>query len=154
MMGNTAENVARQFGIDRARWTRSRCKATSAPPRPQAGQTLRRGDDAVRAAARLPRRPVAADDGVRSEQTLEALAKLRPVFDKRQNGDVTVGNSCQVTDGAVAMLCMSVEEGEEPRPRTARDRARHRRAPPVAGDDGPRPRARDAEGAGEGRPRS
>jgi acetyl-CoA acetyltransferase family protein len=50
---------------------------------------------------------VTTDDGVRSEQTIEALQKLRPVFD-RHEGDVTVGNSCQVTDGAVALLCMSV----------------------------------------------
>ena len=48
-----------------------------------------------------------ADDGVRAEQTLVALGKLQPVFDRRE-GEVTVGNSCQITDGAVALLCMSV----------------------------------------------
>ena len=36
----------------------------------------------------------------------EALQKLRPVFD-RNAGDVTVGNACQITDGAVALLCTS-----------------------------------------------
>jgi acetyl-CoA C-acetyltransferase/acetyl-CoA acyltransferase len=43
------------------------------------------------------------DVGPREGQTLEALAKLRPYFDRR-NGTVTVGNACQVTDGAVALL--------------------------------------------------
>ncbi|MHC4514699.1 MAG: thiolase family protein, partial [Planctomycetota bacterium] len=49
---------------------------------------------------------VSQDNGIRHPQTLEALAKLRPVFDRRE-GDITVGNACQVTDGAVAMLAMS-----------------------------------------------
>src|SRR5439155_508085 len=43
------------------------------------------------------------DVGPRDNQTIEALAKLKPYFD-RKNGTVTVGNSCQVTDGAVALL--------------------------------------------------
>jgi acetyl-CoA acetyltransferase family protein len=46
---------------------------------------------------------VEADNGVRDGQTLEALAKLRAVFDKR-GGTVTAGNASQVTDGAVALL--------------------------------------------------
>ena len=43
------------------------------------------------------------DVGPRSTQTMEALAKLKPIFDRR-DGTVTVGNACQVTDGAVALL--------------------------------------------------
>jgi acetyl-CoA acyltransferase len=43
------------------------------------------------------------DVGPREGQTLEALARLKPFFDRR-NGTVTVGNSCPVTDGAVALL--------------------------------------------------
>ena len=34
---------------------------------------------------------------------MEALAKLRPLFDRR-DGTVTAGNSCQITDGAAALL--------------------------------------------------
>ncbi len=45
------------------------------------------------------------DNGVREEQSLEALAKLRPVFN-RYGGTVTAGNASQVTDGAVALLVM------------------------------------------------
>jgi acetyl-CoA acetyltransferase family protein len=43
------------------------------------------------------------DVGPREGQTMEALAKLKPYFDRR-NGTVTVGNSCLVTDGAAALL--------------------------------------------------
>ena len=46
------------------------------------------------------------DDGPRKEQTLEALAKLKPFFD-RDTGSVTVGNACPITDGAAAVLIMS-----------------------------------------------
>jgi len=46
---------------------------------------------------------VTDDVGPRATQTMEALAKLKPIFDRR-DGTVTVGNACQVTDGAVALL--------------------------------------------------
>ena len=45
------------------------------------------------------------DDGIREDSTLEALAKLKPVFSK--NGTVTAGNSSQTTDGAAASVIMS-----------------------------------------------
>lgn len=46
------------------------------------------------------------DNGVRHTQTMEALARLRPVFDKHY-GTVTAGNSSQITDGAAAVLVAS-----------------------------------------------
>jgi len=49
-----------------------------------------------------------ADDGVRRDSSVERLAKLKPVFD-RTYGNVTAGNSSQVTDGA-AMLILASEE--------------------------------------------
>ena len=60
---------------------------------------------------RASRKPgaVTDDNGVRENQTMEALAKLRPVFEKR-GGTVTAGNASQITDGAVALLVMS-EDG-------------------------------------------
>ena len=48
----------------------------------------------------------AQDNGVRENQTLEALAKLKPYFDRRF-GTVTAGNSSQITDGGAATLVMS-----------------------------------------------
>jgi acetyl-CoA acyltransferase len=48
------------------------------------------------------------DNGVREGQTMEALAKLRPFFD-RTYGTVTAGNSSQITDGAAAVVVASEE---------------------------------------------
>jgi acetyl-CoA C-acetyltransferase len=48
------------------------------------------------------------DDGVRADSTLEKLAKLRPVFDKGI-GNVTAGNSAQITDGAAWLILASEE---------------------------------------------
>jgi len=51
---------------------------------------------------------VTRDIGPRAEQSPEALAKLKPVFERR-DGTVTAGNSCMVTDGAAAVLVSSEE---------------------------------------------
>jgi acetyl-CoA acyltransferase len=51
------------------------------------------------------------DIGPRDTQTLEALAKLKPFFDK-QTGTITAGNSCPITDGAAMTLLMSREKAE------------------------------------------
>ena len=105
MMGNTAEKVAQQFGIDRAAMDEF---ALQSHQRAAAAQQVNHFAHEMVPFVPPPRfkAAVVADDGVRTEQTLQALAKLKPVFD-RHEGDVTVGNSCQVTDGAVALLCMS-----------------------------------------------
>jgi acetyl-CoA acetyltransferase family protein len=98
-MGQTAEVLAREFRIRRER---------------QDEFALVSHQRAVAARERLreeivplfppPAFEVVRDDiGPRENQTLEALARLKPYFDRR-NGTVTVGNSCQVTDGAVALL--------------------------------------------------
>ena len=59
---------------------------------------------------------VTADEHPRPDTTLEALAKLKPVF--REGGSVTAGNSSGLTDGAAAMVLMSASraaaEGREP----------------------------------------
>jgi acetyl-CoA acyltransferase len=52
--------------------------------------------------------PVTADNLLRKATSLEALAALRPVFDRRY-GSVTAGNSSPLTDGAAAVLLMSEE---------------------------------------------
>jgi acetyl-CoA acyltransferase len=51
---------------------------------------------------------LAADNGIRTDSTLEQLAALKPVFD-RKYGSVTAGNSSPLTDGASAVLLMSEE---------------------------------------------
>lgn len=51
------------------------------------------------------------DNGPRENQTMEALANLKPFFDK-YTGTVTAGNSSQITDGAAAILVMEEEEAK------------------------------------------
>ncbi|CAM5782206.1 acetyl-CoA C-acetyltransferase [Brevibacillus borstelensis] len=51
------------------------------------------------------------DEGVRADTSLEALAKLKPVFHVK--GSVTAGNSSQTSDGAAAVLVMSAEKAAE-----------------------------------------
>ena len=52
------------------------------------------------------------DDGARSDTGVEALAKLRPVFDK-PFGAVTAGNSAQITDGAALVIVVASGEAVE-----------------------------------------
>jgi acetyl-CoA acyltransferase len=54
---------------------------------------------------------VTKDNGVRADTSLEALAKLKPVFDRRY-GTLTAGNSSPLTDGGSAVLLMSEERAK------------------------------------------
>ena len=105
-MGETAEVLYKDFGISRAEQDafalESHLKATKARAK------LREEMMTVY----LPRGKFVQDDnGVREQQTMEALAKLRPVFAKH-NGTVTAGNASQITDGAAAFLVMSEEKAK------------------------------------------
>ena len=103
-MGQTAEIVAKRFGI-----TREMMDAFAADShlRVLAAREAKHFDEIeplIDAAGNVYQ----DDDGVRTDSTPERLAKLRPVFDKVY-GSVTAGNSSQVTDGA-AMLILASEE--------------------------------------------
>jgi len=52
-----------------------------------------------------------ADQGIRPETSLEALASLKPVF--KPDGKITAGNSSQISDGAAAVLLMSREKADQ-----------------------------------------
>ncbi len=54
---------------------------------------------------------VTHDNGIRADSSLEALAKLKPVFDKRY-GSLTAGNSSPLTDGGSAVILMSEEKAK------------------------------------------
>ena len=105
-MGETAEVLAREFGVTRAE---------------QDEFALESHRRAVAARERLSEEICPAylssgvldhDNGPRPNQTLEALAKLKPVFE-RKTGTVTAGNASQITDGAVALLVMSESKANE-----------------------------------------
>ncbi|MGB7402880.1 MAG: thiolase family protein [Arcobacter sp.] len=51
------------------------------------------------------------DDGIRFNQTIQALSKLKPIFDR--NGTVTAGNSSQVSDGACMMILCTESKAKE-----------------------------------------
>lgn len=114
MMGGTAEVVARDFGITREEQDvyalESHRRAADAQ------KTGRLAEEIARIAVESVGREVGEDFGPRKDQTLEALRKLKPFFEK--NGTVTVGNSCSITDGAAALLLMPGEavraEGRTP----------------------------------------
>ena len=97
LMGQTAENVAYRFGI-----TREQMDAYAARSHQRLLDAQRAGrlDDEIVPIYEKSGKLHAADDGVREDSTPENLAKLKPFFD-RKYGNVTAGNSSQVTDGAV-----------------------------------------------------
>ena len=102
-MGQTAENVATGSASTAPPWTPTRPAATSARWRRAAGALAEIVPIIDAKGALYPE-----DDGVRADSTPEKLAKLKPVFDKPW-GNITAGNSSQVTDGA-AMLVLASEE--------------------------------------------
>jgi acetyl-CoA acetyltransferase family protein len=106
-MGETAEVLAREFGIGR---DEQDAFALESHKRAVAAQEKLNEEICP---AFLPAKAKAAikDNGPRENQSTQALAKLKPVFDRR-TGTVTAGNASQVTDGAVALLVMSEERAE------------------------------------------
>ncbi len=103
LMGQTAENLAFRFGITRAEMdayaARSHQRVLAAQ---KAGYFAREVEPLYDKHGTL----YASDDGVREDSTPENLAKLRPFFD-RKYGNVTAGNSSQVTDGAAWVVIAS-----------------------------------------------
>jgi acetyl-CoA C-acetyltransferase len=109
-MGITAENVASRYGVSREDQDKL------------AVESHRRAVDAIRhcvfqeqilAIEQKTKSGVIkidTDEQPRSDATLEALAKLKPVFDK--NGTITAGNASTVNDGAAALVLMERHAAE------------------------------------------
>jgi acetyl-CoA acyltransferase len=114
-MGNTAENVARQFGVSRgdqdafaldshrkavAAWARGDFTAEVLPIKTRVfdGEIWR---DIT----------VDRDEGPRADTSLEKLAALKPAFDP--TGSVTAGNSSPLNDGAAALVLMAADKARE-----------------------------------------
>lgn len=104
-MGETAENVARRYGISREdqdafalqsqqRWRAAHEAGRFADEIVPVEIPLRKGEPVV----------FDTDEHPRPETTLEQLARLRPVFARDDRGTVTAGNSSGINDGAAAML--------------------------------------------------
>ena len=107
LMGQTAENLAFRFGITRGEMDEFAARSHARTLRGQ-----REGHFADEIVPLYDKgKAYVADDGVREDSTAENLAKLRPFFD-RKYGNVTAGNSSQVTDGA-AWLVLASERAVE-----------------------------------------
>jgi acetyl-CoA C-acetyltransferase len=111
LMGQTAENLAYRFGITRREMdeyaARSHQRVLAAQ---KAGHFAAELVPLYDKAGKL----CAIDDGVREDSTAENLAKLRPFFDKKY-GNVTAGNSSQITDGGAWVIVASARAVDEHR---------------------------------------
>jgi acetyl-CoA acyltransferase len=106
-MGETAEVLAREFGISREAQDDF---ALQSHRRAVAAQEAGRLGEEIAPVFPAPYKEVVAQDvGPRKGQSLEALAKLRPYFNPK-TGTVTPGNSCPITDGAAAILVASADK--------------------------------------------
>ena len=100
-LGETAENVAEKYGVDRARQDefalRSHQRAAAARDGGRFGAEI--------VPVQTPAGTVTADEGIRADLTEADLAAKRPAF--KAGGTVTGGNSSPLNDGAAALLLMS-----------------------------------------------
>jgi acetyl-CoA C-acetyltransferase/acetyl-CoA acyltransferase len=109
IMGRTAELLARDWAITREQGDALALESHTRAERARAnGRFAREIAPVLPLGARDGAQSVLADDGIREGQSLEALAKLKPYFEK-PDGVVTVGNSSQITDGACALLVTTAE---------------------------------------------
>ena len=105
-MGEAAEEMAARNGI-----TREAQDAFTVRSHHRAAAAIQEGlfDDEI-TSVNTGRGEIYADSLVRAETSVEALARLRPVFAK--DGTVTAGNASPLTDGAAAVLLMSEEKAK------------------------------------------
>ena len=107
-MGNTAENVARQWQLTR---DEQDAFAVASQNKAEAAQKAGRFKDEIvpfTIKGRKGDTVVDADEYIRHGATLDAMAKLRPAFDKE--GTVTAGNASGINDGAAAVVLMTEDE--------------------------------------------
>ncbi|HTS97228.1 MAG TPA: acetyl-CoA C-acyltransferase [Streptosporangiaceae bacterium] len=100
-LGETAENVAERYRVDRDRQDRFALRSHQRAAQAAASGTL--AEEIVPVDA--PAGPVTADEGIRPDLTLDDLAARKPAF--RPDGTVTGGNSSPLNDGAAGLLLMS-----------------------------------------------
>ncbi|MFC6324141.1 thiolase family protein [Companilactobacillus baiquanensis] len=104
-MGMTAENVAQKYAVTR---------------QAQDEYSLNSHQSALKSQEKLAQeilpievdgKMVATDQSVRSDTTLEKMAKLKPAFE--ENGTVTAGNSSPLNDGGAALIMMKKSKADE-----------------------------------------
>ena len=109
-MGQTAENIAEAFHIDRASQD---AFAVASQNKAEAAQKAGKFADEIAPVTIATRKGdvvVDQDEYIRHGATLEAMEKLKPAFIK--TGTVTAGNASGLNDGAAALVLMSAEEAK------------------------------------------
>ncbi len=101
-MGQTAENLAHRFNLNRETLDAYAAQSHQRALTAQAAGAFSEIVPLTDKKGRL----YPSDDGIREDSTQARLAKLKPVFDKPW-GNITAGNSSQVTDGAALLLLAS-----------------------------------------------
>ncbi len=110
-MGNTAENVAKQFQITRDEQDKF---AVGSQNKAEAAQKAGKFKDEICAVTIKGRKGdvvVAEDEYIKTGVTLEGIAGLKPAFDKA--GTVTAANASGINDGAAALVLMSLAEAKK-----------------------------------------
>src|SRR5579872_4372116 len=110
-MGNTAENVARQWQITRQQQDEF---AVASQTKAEAAQKAGKFKDEITPVTVKSRKGdivVDADEYPKHGTTLDAIGKLRPAFDKE--GSVTAGNASGINDGAAAVVLMKASEAQK-----------------------------------------
>jgi acetyl-CoA C-acetyltransferase len=106
LMGQTAENLAYRFGITREQMDAFSVQSHLKVAKAQDEGRLAPGGGEVEALYDANGNTYPLDDGVRRDASMQNLAKLKPFFD-RKYGNVTPGNSSQITDGAAWLILAS-----------------------------------------------
>ncbi|QKF66768.1 3-ketoacyl-CoA thiolase [Arcobacter venerupis] len=108
IMGITAENLANEFKISRAAQDEYALNSHK-----KAQKAIEAGifKDEIHPIM-TKNASISNDDGVRFNQTIEALNKLNPIFE-RVGGTVTAGNSSQVSDGACSLIVCTESKAKE-----------------------------------------
>ena len=107
-MGQTAEELAHRFGITREEMDKFAMESHMGLARAQDEKSLTEMEPLLDPNGKVYEQ----DDGLRRDTTMEALAKLKPAFDK-PFGAVTAGNSAQITDGAAWLVIASQKAVEK-----------------------------------------
>ena len=106
-MGQTAEVLSRELGIDRQEQDQLANRSHQLAVKAQKEGRFRDEIVPLPVGKELSK-PLDRDIGPRQSSSVEKLAKMRPYFE-RKSGTVTVGNSCPLTDGGSALLLASEE---------------------------------------------
>ncbi len=110
-MGETAEILAKEFGISREVQDKFVLRSHQRAAQSQENGVFKQEITPIYLAPKF-NKVVEQDVGPRKSQSLEALGKLKPIFD-RKYGSITAGNACPITDGAAMVLLMSAEKAKE-----------------------------------------